>query len=175
MACKICNDSQILLLCSNCGSIAKISFADDDIYEYCENCESIGDEYYIKEVQCPHCYLNNNSFEKHFDDVISKYKKDYGDIEYSKIKNKILNSNHVFDALNKYKLAQIPPSVDGIMKLLASSFFFLAGKKSKTAIGGSLFLYLWNKKCNENYKILSEESLVKLLLEFNAKSYEMLF
>jgi len=80
----------------------------------------------------------------------------------------------VIQTINNFKGQTIPPSVSGIISLLGSITYFTFGPKRNLAIGGALFLYLWNHECNRDYKILSEEEVIKLLDELFRRTSKML-
>jgi hypothetical protein len=179
MACEKCNDRGWILVCANCGSEASLSFNGEDLYEWCKECERKGIvENNIVQEPCILCsktkVKSNITFKEVIESTLSEYSKDYGEIKFYRIRDKVLKSKYVMQSLINFKNANIPPSINGINSILCSSMYFGFGPKKNLAIGGTIFLYLWNEKCNMNNRILSDTELIKLLEEFLKKTAGML-
>jgi hypothetical protein len=177
MNCPNCNDSRLELICSNCGFIASVSISDNgNIFEWCDNCDRKGLEYYIEEVPCRSCHnkksneYSHQKFSAIFESVLAQFKKDYGEIKLKKIWEKLFAAKNVNITLSNFEKAKVPPKAIGIISMLNSVIYFAFGPQRNIAIGGAIFIDVWNKRCNGNNEIISENELINLLEDLFIKT-----
>lgn len=183
--CIECNGKSWKYVCSNCGGEIDFYFDHNtgDGYESCPRCEKLGENYELKQIDCPICQrhekVSNLDYEgitlnKLIDALVIKLSIYYGKQKVDEIHKKVIGSTHVQKTINNLIFYKNLPNIKGIHGVLGSSFYFSLGKKYKLLIGGLYFIQIWNDRCNIGHCISSEEDVIKFCEQYIDETSKLL-
>lgn len=100
-----------------------------------------------------------SDYYERLNDYLNYFKKEFGERKYSKIENKIFNSNKVSKLIKISKERFVVPNQNDYLPMLHEIPYFIFANRDVIAAGAILALERWNLECNQELQLASNFEL----------------
>ena len=91
--------------------------------------------------------------------VIFSYSREYGEIKFKKIFEKVMTSNKISGLISTVKYKGLPPGSKDFLYCLNEIPFFIFSSNKTQALAALIALQRWNEEVNSQEFLLSEDGL----------------
>lgn len=106
--------------------------------------------------------INIMRYEELLQSFVDGFIRNFGELKFKKIHEKIENSKGVTKTLVKLNELNTHPGSEDIVATVMNMPYFMFGKKEMVAMGSIIFLEKWNTTSNTNHKYLDDYELYGL-------------
>lgn len=114
-------------------------------------------------------YMYSLEYEEIIDLFISSYIKEFGELKFKTILDKVMTSNKVSGLISTARYKGVPPGYNDILYCLNEIPYFIFSRGQTQAVAALIALERWNDEVNSNQFLLDQSGLklraIKILEE----------